>query len=108
MTRTVDTTDDFRRHESGWLTARRFAFGLFILIAIGRLPVLAGKECFIFRDFGLFGYPVAAFFRDSFWQGQLPFWNPYNNCGLPFLAQWNAMVFYPPSLFYLEIGRAHV
>ena len=27
-------------------------------------------------------------------------WNPYNNCGMPFLAQWNTLALYPPSLFY--------
>ena len=40
-------------------------------------------------------------FRESFWRGEMPLWNPYNNCGLPFLAQWNTLALYPGSLFYL-------
>lgn len=62
--------------------------------------VLLGARTFYFRDFSLFGYPLAAYLHDRFWAGELPLWNPYNNCGLPFLAQWNTMALYPGSLFY--------
>src|SRR4051812_28507560 len=31
----------------------------------------------------------------------MPLWNPLNNCGIPFLAQWNTQTLYPGSLFYL-------
>lgn len=50
---------------------------------------------------GHFSYPLAQFHREAFWRGEIPFWNPFNNCGLPFLAQWNTLVFYPGSLIYL-------
>ena len=30
-------------------------------------------------------------------------WNPFNNSGLPFLAQWNTLVCYPLSLIYLVL-----
>jgi hypothetical protein len=33
--------------------------------------------------------------------GEIPLWNPLNDCGLPFVAQWNTMVFYPPALLNL-------
>jgi hypothetical protein len=56
---------------------------------------------FFFRDFGYFGYPLAYYYRESLWRGELPLWNPLNNCGLPFLAQWNTLVLYPGSIFYL-------
>src|SRR5207253_8580621 len=39
--------------------------------------------------------------RESFWRGEVPLWNPLNDCGVPFLAQWNTIVLYPGSLFYL-------
>ena len=55
----------------------------------------------IFRDYGLFGYPLAFYHRESFWRGEVPLWNPLNDCGIPFLAQWSTMVLYPGSLFYL-------
>lgn len=29
-------------------------------------------------------------------QGEIPLWNPYNNAGLPFIADTQAAVFYPP------------
>jgi uncharacterized membrane protein YecN with MAPEG domain len=39
--------------------------------------------------------------RDSFWRGEWPLWNPLSCCGTPFLAQWNTLALYPPSLVYL-------
>ena len=50
---------------------------------------------------GQFGYPLAQFHREAFWRGEIPLWNPLNDCGLPFLAQWNTLVLYPGSLIYL-------
>jgi len=84
-----------------WLTTGRFALFLALLIAAAFPGVLHGGRTFVFRDFGLFGYPLAYFHRQAFWQGELPLWNPLNNCGLPFLAQWNTLCFYPCSLIYL-------
>ena len=63
--------------------------------------VILGTQSFFFRDFGLFTYPVALFEHESFWHGELPLWNPLNNCGVPFLAQWNTSVCYPLSLLYI-------
>ena len=63
--------------------------------------VLLGSASFVLRDFSVFGYPIAHYHRECFWRGELPLWNPLNNCGLPFLAQWNTMTLYPGSLVYL-------
>ncbi|NBV25153.1 MAG: hypothetical protein EBS05_24940, partial [Proteobacteria bacterium] len=63
--------------------------------------VLTGAGSFVLRDFSVFGYPIAHYHRECFWRGELPLWNPLNNCGLPFLAQWNTMTLYPGSLCYL-------
>ena len=63
--------------------------------------MLLGGTAFIIRDFGMFSYPVAFFQQQCFWRGELPLWNPFNNCGLPFLAQWNTLTFYPLSLICL-------
>ncbi|MGV3773819.1 MAG: YfhO family protein [Verrucomicrobiales bacterium] len=65
------------------------------------MPVLLGEASFFFRDFGIFSYPLAQYHRESFWSGEVPLWNPYNNLGIPFLAQWNTMTLYPLSLIYL-------
>ena len=84
-----------------WFTPGRFAALLALLIFIFFPDVILGTRTFIFRDFGAFGYPIAFYHRQSFWRGEVPLLNPLNNCGLPFLAQWNTIVLYPGSLFYL-------
>ena len=88
----------------GWadaFTAGRFALFLGLLLAANFAPVLFGGQSFYLRDFGYFSYPLAQYHRECFWRGELPLWNPYNSCGLPFLAQWNTLALYPPALIYL-------
>ena len=87
--------------EEEWLTPGRFALLLGLLIVATFPGVLLGSTTFVIRDFGMFGYPLASFHRQSFWRGELPLWNPFNNCGLPFLAQWNTLTLYPLALIYL-------
>jgi len=84
-----------------WLTPRRFAVVLALLTLASYPQVFLGLKTFIYRDFGYFAYPIAYRFRESFWRGEIPLWNPLSYCGLPFLAQWNTQVLYPPALFYL-------
>lgn len=81
----------------------KFPFPGFLaaLIALSFPAVLAGTRTFYFRDFGYFGYPFAFYYRRSFWNGELPLWNFYHSAGIPFLAQWNTLVLYPPSFIYL-------
>jgi hypothetical protein len=83
------------------LTFRQFALFLGCLVLCSFWDVLFWGKALFYRDFQLFAYPWAHFFRECFWRGEMPLWNPYNNCGLPFLAQWNTMTLYPLSLFYL-------
>jgi hypothetical protein len=87
-------------------TPLRFGILLAALVFATFPQVILGMETFVARDFGFFAYPLAHFQRDCFWRGELPFWNPYNNCGIPFLAQWNTMPLYPPSLIYLALPLA--
>ncbi|MDE3065909.1 MAG: YfhO family protein, partial [Verrucomicrobiota bacterium] len=76
--------------------------GLILLLLFAMHPgVLLGTHSFFFSDFGVFTYPVAYYAHESFWRGQVPLWNPLNNCGVPFLAQWNTSVCYPLSLIYM-------
>ena len=86
---------------SDWLTLRRFALILGLLVIAAFPHVIIGRRTFAARDFGYFGYPLAHYFRESFWRGEIPLWNSLNNCGIPFLAQWNTQVLYPPAIFYL-------
>lgn len=86
---------------NAWFTPGRLAF-LICLFILGTYPeVVLGSHTFFYRDAGLFGYPLAYYHRFCFWRGEIPLWNPLSNCGLPYLAQWNTMVFYPLSLIYL-------
>jgi len=89
------------RFAAEWLSPGRFALLLAALILAMFPDVLLADRGFVFRDFGIFTYPNAFFQRESFWRGEFPLWNPLNNCGTPFLAQWNLLALYPPSLIYL-------
>jgi hypothetical protein len=84
-----------------WFTPWRFALLLALLIFAAFPHVLLGLQTFVVRDYGFFAYPLAHFQQECFRHGELPLWDPYNNCGVPFLAQWNTMPLYPPSLIYL-------
>jgi hypothetical protein len=84
-----------------FFTPARFGILLGLLIFASFPQVILGLQTFVIRDYGFFVYPLAHFQRECFWRGEIPLWNPYNNCGVPFLAQWNTMPLYPPSLIYL-------
>ncbi len=99
--RSHDITAPPKKAVDGWLTAWRFGVLLSLLIGASFPQVVAGLEAFVRLDSARFAYPVAFHFREAFWRGEIPLWNPLNSCGLPFLAQWNTMTLYPLSLFYL-------
>lgn len=80
---------------------RRVAILLGLMLILAFLGPATGVATFFYRDFGVMGYPTASFHRAMFWQGELPLWNPYSNCGVPFLAQWGTMTLYPFTLLYL-------
>ena len=84
-----------------WFTPGRFGWGLALLIAAVFPDVLMGTHSFFFRDYGVLGYPMIYYHHQCFWEGVWPFWNPLNNCGTPWLAQWGPMTLYPFSLVYL-------
>jgi hypothetical protein len=89
------------RRAFDWFTPVRFGILLAVLIFAAFPQVLLGLQTFVVRDYGFFAYPLAHFQQECFRNGELPFWDPYNNCGVPFLAQWNTMPLYPPALIYL-------
>jgi hypothetical protein len=84
-----------------FFTPVRFGILLALLVFAAFPQVLLGLQTFVVRDYGFFAYPLAHFQRECFWRGELPFWDPLNNCGVPFLAQWNTMPLYLPALIYL-------
>ena len=92
---------DKKRLLDDWFSPSRFALLLGGLIFVAYPDVVLGRNTFTFRDFSFFGYPLAYYHRETFWHGEVPLWNPLNDCGLPFLAQWNTLFLYPGSLLYL-------
>lgn len=80
---------------------RVFGWLLLGVLAATFPGLLLGTESMAYRDFGTYAHPLAYYHREAFWRGELPLWNPMLNCGLPFLAQWNTLTLYPPSLIYL-------
>ena len=84
-----------------WLTPRRFGLILGLSLFAAFPQIMLGWQSFYCRDYGVLGYPFAFYSHQSFWRGELPLWNPFSNCGAPFLAQWGTMTLYPFSLIYL-------
>jgi len=83
-----------------------FGVGKLLLVLLGLMVAMNPEiffkgHVFFYRDAGIFNYPAAYYHRNSFLNGEIPLWNPFNNCGIPFLAQWNNMVLYPLSWFYI-------
>ncbi len=102
MSETSDPgSDETGSRAPDWFTPLRFGILLALLVFAAFPQVLLGLQTFVVRDYGFFAYPLAHFQQECFRRGELPFWDPYNNCGVPFLAQWNTMPLYPPSLIYL-------
>ncbi len=48
-------------------------------------------------DFRYYHLPLTTFIAASWRKGQFPLWDPYTYCGLPFFANINAQIFYPPT-----------
>jgi len=96
-------SDPIQKCASNWFTPLRFGILLALLVFAAFPQVLLGLQTFIVRDYGFFSYPVAFFQQQCFQRHELPFWDPYTNCGAPFLAQWNTMPLYPPALIYLAL-----
>ena len=68
-----------------------FFWRLFTPVDVDRVAVVSGDFSGQFVAFGQYQY-------DRFSAGEVPLWNPYNNGGLPFIADTQAAVFYPPRL----------
>ena len=65
-------------------------------------PSVADQASLKQGDFSGQFVTFAAYQYDRFSRGEVPLWNPYNNGGLPFIADTQSAVFYPPRL--LTIG----
>jgi hypothetical protein len=81
----------------------RIDWALAAVLALGALGMF-WKAIFTpsmlwFRDIFDYTYPCARFIQQMCRHGQLPYWNPYLNCGQPLLENPNLLFFYPYTLF---------
>ncbi len=83
------------------LTPKVFAGLLGLLILVTYPDAIVGDGTFVLKDYAVFGYSLAHYHKASVFEGTMPLWNPLNDCGLPFMAQWNTLTMYPGSTFYL-------
>ena len=70
-----------------WWSPRRFLLVLAAVMLAVFPKVILGLNTFFFRDAGALGYPVGFFFQQSLFHGELPLWDAYSHCGVPFMAQ---------------------
>ncbi|MDX2160492.1 MAG: YfhO family protein [bacterium] len=88
------------------LAAVALLIGLWLLF-FWRLftPITADQASLKQGDFS--GQFVAfAGYQAARWSaGEIPLWNPYNNGGLPFIADTQAAVFYPPRLVTIALSN---
>ena len=79
---------------------------VWLLILLGVLAYLPAWRAITvggvpFRDdaVSLF-WPWRSYTRDALWSGTLPLWNPFSQCGMPFLANIQTSVLYLPNALY--------
>ena len=65
-------------------------------------PIAADQASLAKGDFSEQFVAFAGYQYQRLSSGEIPLWNPYNNGGLPFIADTQAAVFYPPR--WLTIG----
>ena len=76
-----------------------FFWRLFTPIASDQASLTQGDFSGQFVAFGAYQY-------ERLTRGEIPLWNPYNNGGLPFIADTQAAVFYPPR--WATIALSHL
>jgi len=75
-----------------------FFWRIFTPVVENQVSLVEGDFSDQFVTFGAYQY--------SRWSdGEVPLWNPYNNGGLPFIADTQAAVFYPPRLMTIALSN---
>jgi hypothetical protein len=72
-----------------------------IPIAVLFGPALLGGRSFALRDAAHFYHPLFELCSREWAAGRVPLWNPYENCGVPLMADATSSVFYPGKLIFL-------
>ena len=95
------STSAFYRRHGPWLGATLLLTAIvtaFFWKALLTDRVLAGY------DLSTYFYPYRQYAAAALRQGNLPLWNPYLFQGVPFLANQQTAVLYPPNLLYLLLS----
>lgn len=69
-------------------------------------PIRSDQASFKQGDFSGQFVAFGAYQYQRMSAGEIPLWNPYNNGGLPFIADTQAAVFYPPRLLTIAFSSA--
>lgn len=85
---------------TGALTLLVFSVSVLYLFA----PMLFSGHAPVFRDAGHFYAPLWEWGRAEWASGRVPLWNPYQNLGVPHLAENTSSVFYPGKLLFALPG----
>ena len=64
-------------------------------------PALTGRSSFAFRDAAFYYHPMFEYARQEWGAGRIPLWNPYENLGVPLVAENTSSVFYPGKLLFV-------
>ena len=83
--------------------------GFILICTICVSPMLFFGKTLVLRDtFFEFRF-LYAFAKENIANGIIPLWNPYSNCGQPFIANPQSALFYPLNWFYyvLEFHQAY-
>ncbi|MGH8631431.1 MAG: hypothetical protein ACREU7_11805, partial [Burkholderiales bacterium] len=80
----------------------RWIAGLLVTVCILALfwPLLADRSLAM-RDAGHFYHPLLKWTSEQWLRGSPPLWNPYENAGMPLLADGSSALFYPGRLVLL-------
>ncbi len=73
---------------------------LAVLVALFFWDSLFAGKVFCMRDTFFDFMPWRHFAHEAIRQGHWPLWNPYTNCGQPFMANPKSAVFYPPNVVF--------
>lgn len=68
-------------------------------------PIRSDQASFTQGDFSGQFVAFGAYHYQRMSAGEVPLWNPYNNGGLPFIADTQAAVFYPPRLLTIALSK---
>ncbi|HLK19812.1 MAG TPA: YfhO family protein [Bryobacteraceae bacterium] len=87
---------------------RDWAVALLVLlpeILIFYRKIIFSSQYIIPWDFRYYHLPLTTFIADSWRRGEFPLWDPNTYCGLPFFANINAQIFYPPTAVTIFVAN---